>query len=144
MLGGLVTAPLLAVGGSLTNSAMQKRLAEAEAFRDRVRVGVRERRTKVKFFKDIRFLAARFLAVLMRSSDRMSAMYRELSERILEHGADVRRWDTSQRQWLRASLETYKFVKTLVEMPLLIGEGQLNPNLPHALRMANELLPQAS
>ena len=74
----------------------------------------------------------------------MSAMYRELSGRILEHGADVRHWDAAQRRWLRAALETYKFVKTLVEMPLLIGEGQLNPRLPHALRMADELLPQAS
>ncbi len=144
MLGGLVTAPLLAVGGSLANSAMQKRLAEAEAFRDRVRVVVRERRTATKFLKDIRFLAERFLAVLVQSSDRMSAVCGQLARRIREHSTDVRHWDAAQRQWLRAALETYKFIKELVETPLLIAEGQLNPHLPHALRMANELLPQAS
>ena len=151
VLGGLVAAPVLAVGGLILAAKARKNLAEARGNLAKVKKAASEMRTAASLVEGIRKVASQFLDVTVKLDDRFTPVLDDLDAMIAQR---QRRW-----RWLpwkvrinfaklseaeqRTAHFAYLFAQTLkivLEAPLLTPKGALSRDYPQALEAGRQLI----
>lgn len=153
VLGGLVAAPVLAVGGMVLAAKARKNLAEARANLAKAKKAASEMRAATSLVEGIRKVAAQFLDVTVKLDERMTPALDSLENMIVRR---QKKWS-----WLpwkvrvnfaklsktdqRIAHSAFLFAQTLkivLEAPLLTQEGALSPSYPKVLEAGRDLILQ--
>ncbi len=125
VLGGLVTAPVLAVGGFFLNKAMQAKLDQARSHRAEALRAVAEMDNASALLLGIREISVRFRTALSMIDERMSTLLDAMEGLLRVRGIDLATWGKRDRQFLRVLTETVGYLKTMLQAPVLDEEGRL-------------------
>ncbi len=129
VLGGLVTAPVLAVGGFFMNKAMQAKLDDARAKRAEALRAVAEMLNASLALQGIREVCVRFRSALSMLDQRLSSLLDGMESLMRARGVDLATWTVGDRRFLRVVTETVHYLKTMLQAPVLDEEGRLHPAL---------------
>lgn len=141
VLGGLVAAPVLAVGGFLLAAKAEKNLAEARKNRAEARRAAAEMDAPTSMVRRIGEVAEAYATVIREVDHRMTAAVDDL-DALIQHrhqtaswwrrllgskGAlDYRRFTPEQQQTVHVAMQFAQTLKKLLETPLLKRDGALD------------------
>jgi hypothetical protein len=133
VLGGIVAAPVLAVGGFMFNKSMQAKLDQAKSHHAEAERAAFEMSNATALLKGIRRITTCFHRSLEILDGRTTVMLVRLEEGIRIYGDDVARYTLPQRRFLHVLVETVGYLKNMLEAPILDENGCLNPKLVGAI-----------
>jgi len=144
VLGGLVTAPILAVGGKVLNGQAEKNLAQAKNDSATAMQIVEEIRTALTVLHAVHEVTQAFQAMIARLGSLLDEVLDELEQTIQSVGANYQAYSVEQKQLVYLSVQCAQMLKLVVETPLLTPEGGLQAECHNIIEQVNLFEQQAT
>ena len=140
VLGGIVAAPVLAVGGILLAAKAKKELAEARVLRANAIKAASEMQGATSIVKGIRKVTKQFQEVTTQLSERTTPILDDFESVIKNNGTDYAKYTKNDKQKVHLALMFIQALKIMLETPILTKEGALTQEYPKALEHGKKML----
>ena len=140
VLGGIMAAPVLAVGGMVLAAKAREKLAAARENYAEAEHAASEMRAATSLVTGIRKAAAQVRSVLTRLDKRMTPVLDDLEGVIARRGVDYSTWPEADKRKAHFAVTFAMGLRTVLETPLLTKKGALTAAYPKALAKGRKLL----
>lgn len=140
VLGGIVTAPVLAVGGMAMAAKAQQNLADAKKYQAEAQQAIEAMNNAIAILEAINDVALKFDWVIENLSQRMTPVLDTLESMLAVSGTNYYLYQKSQQQQVYVAVQFAQLLKLILETPLLTNEGGINNDCFQALAQGQKVL----
>ena len=140
VLGGIVAAPVLAVGGIVLASHAKKKLAAARVQRAKALEAAGEMRGATSVVNGIRQVAKQFHEVITNLNKRTTPVLDDFEAVIKNSGTDYAKYTKNDKRKVHLAVMFIQALKVTLEAPILTKEGALTTTYPKALEHGKSIL----
>ncbi|MCY4289637.1 MAG: hypothetical protein OXC63_13735 [Aestuariivita sp.] len=140
VLGGIVAAPVLAIGGVIFAAKARENLATARKNHALAKEHEAKLNAATVVVVAIHDAALQVQEVIEELNERITPVLDELAQVIAENGTDFSRYPESAQQTVYLSTQFAQCLKTVLEAPLLTKKGTLETGYREALKSGQKLL----
>lgn len=142
VLGGLVTGPIVAVGGLMFHGKARKNLAQAAADAAKVVEAVEAMESGISLLETIATAAQAFQNLIIRLGSLLDSILDDLAAVIQSAGTNYQTYSSEQRHQVYLAVQCTQVLKLVLETPLLTPEGNLQASCYQALEQAETFVGQ--
>lgn len=140
VLGGIVAAPVLAVGGIVLASHAKKELAAARVQHAKALEGAGAMRSATSVVSGIRQVAKQFQEVITNLNERTTPILDDLATVIKNSGTDYAKYTENDKRKVHLAVMFIQALKITLEAPILTEKGALTKTYPKALEHGKKML----
>ena len=141
VLGGLVTGPILAIGGAVMNGKSQENLAQARADAAQAKALIEEIQTVISALASIEMMAQEFHGLIIQLGYSFEEILNRLEQLIQSSGVNYQAYSFEQKRIVHLAVQCAQILKLLLETPLLTSEGKLRDDSSLVLAEAQKFDP---